>query len=379
MTFSNAPNFDGLADLGRRDGIDIRPVLVRVLTDLYVQKPRHTAEEERNYIELMLRFIGMTDMATRSNVARKLAGYAGAPLAVVQRLARDVIEVAEPILRESTQLNPADLVAIAECGPRHAAVITARRNADIARSLELARPVNSLASTSSLLAASARTPVTAPESGRSDAAAERADATPKREPKRENEADVSRRFLDGGPAERRAILSALESEAETAAHGEYVRREHSLSRLESAALRQKPDEFALELETALALSRALASRIVDDAGGEPLLVALKALGMPSNMLLRVLLFLNPTVGHSVERVFDLARLYDRLAANVAHRLVSGMRLANSAERRAPHQPVHAPDALTRVRDAFAAPPRRAPSQSPAGAQPEDRNRRQGTT
>ncbi len=381
MTFSNAPNFDGLADLGRRDGIDIRPVLVRVLTDLYVQKPRHTAEEERNYVELMLRFVGMTDVSTRANVARKLASYAGAPLPVIQRLARDVFEVAEPILRQSAQLSPADLVSIADCGPQHAAAITARRRADIARSLELARPVRTLAAAGSLLATSARTPVAEPGAGGDEAGTERASETPKREPQRESDADVSRRFLEAGAAERRAILSALESEAEIASYGELAAREHAFSRLETAALQRRPDAFALELESALAVSLALTSRIVADPGGEPLLVALKALGMPSNVLLRVLLFLNPVIGQSVDRVFDLARLYDRLAPIAARRLIAGMRLAHPAEQRRPagHQPVHAPDPLTRVRDAFASAARRAVGQSPASAPAEDRSRRQGTT
>lgn len=380
MAFSNAPNFDGLADLGRRDGIDIRPVLVRVLTDLYVQKPRHTAEEERNYVELMLRFIGMTDVATRANVARKLAGYDGAPLPVIQRLARDIIEVAEPILQQSTQLSPADLVSIADCGPQHAAAITARRRADIARRLELARPVKTLASAGSLLAASACTPAAEPDASGGEAGTERASETPKREPQRESDADLSRRFLQAGSAERRDMLSALEREAETASQGELAAREHALSRLETAALQRKPDAFALELESALAVSHILASRIVADPGGEPLLVALKALGMPSNVLLRVLLFLNPAIGQSVERVFDLARLYDRLAPIAARRLVAGMRLTHPAERRpAGHQPVHAPDPLTRVRDAFASAARRASGQPPAAAPAEDRHRRQGTT
>ena len=31
------PGFDGLMTLSRREGVDIRPTLLRVLTDLYVQ------------------------------------------------------------------------------------------------------------------------------------------------------------------------------------------------------------------------------------------------------------------------------------------------------------------------------------------------------
>ena len=103
------PKLEGLDSLARRDGVDIRPTLVRVLTDLYVQKPAHSAEEERHYTELALRLINSVDLATRVTIAKKLGAYAGAPPAVARRLARDVIEVAEPILRHSRVLTAADL------------------------------------------------------------------------------------------------------------------------------------------------------------------------------------------------------------------------------------------------------------------------------
>ena len=43
MKSSPDPKLDGLVDLACRDGVDIRPTLLRVLTDLYVQKPKHSA------------------------------------------------------------------------------------------------------------------------------------------------------------------------------------------------------------------------------------------------------------------------------------------------------------------------------------------------
>src|SRR4051794_10653237 len=119
---------EGLDSLARRDGVDIRPTLIRVLTDLYVQKSSHSSEEERHYTELALRLIDSVDLATRVTVAKKLSAYGGAPYAVVRWLARDVIDVAEPILRHSRSLTAADLDAIArDFGAGHAAIITERR------------------------------------------------------------------------------------------------------------------------------------------------------------------------------------------------------------------------------------------------------------
>src|SRR5437764_2460406 len=122
------PKLEGLDSLARRDGVDIRPTLVRVLTDLYVQKPAHSAEEERHYTELVLRLIDSVDLATRVTIAKKLGAYTGAPPAVARRLARDVIEVAKPILRHSRVLTAADLDAIVrDFGTSHATIIAERR------------------------------------------------------------------------------------------------------------------------------------------------------------------------------------------------------------------------------------------------------------
>ncbi len=69
MTKSSACSpLDGLVDLACRDGVEIRPTLLRVLTDLYVQKPSHSTEEETQYVELSLRLIEAVDAATRKTV-----------------------------------------------------------------------------------------------------------------------------------------------------------------------------------------------------------------------------------------------------------------------------------------------------------------------
>src|SRR3954453_24058495 len=116
---------EGLDSLARRDGVDIRPTLIRVLTDLYVQKSSHSSEEERHYTELALRLIDSVDLGTRVTVAKKLGAYGPPPHEVVRRFARDGIGVAEPILRHSRSLTTADLDAIArDFGAGHAAIIT---------------------------------------------------------------------------------------------------------------------------------------------------------------------------------------------------------------------------------------------------------------
>ncbi len=65
----------------------MRPTLLRVLTELYVQKPTHTADEERHYTELALRLLDSADHASRSAVAQRLAQYQSPPRRVLDRLA----------------------------------------------------------------------------------------------------------------------------------------------------------------------------------------------------------------------------------------------------------------------------------------------------
>src|SRR5450756_2109495 len=80
------PGFDGLMNLSRREGVDIRPTLLRVLTDLYVQAPAHSADEERQFVELASRLIDQVDDATRAAVRARLAIYPGTPPEVLKRL-----------------------------------------------------------------------------------------------------------------------------------------------------------------------------------------------------------------------------------------------------------------------------------------------------
>jgi hypothetical protein len=74
-------------DLSAIRGAGIRPALLREITDLYVQKPSHTPDEERLFTELALRLIDHVDAAERARLGARLAAYPGAPLAVILRLA----------------------------------------------------------------------------------------------------------------------------------------------------------------------------------------------------------------------------------------------------------------------------------------------------
>jgi hypothetical protein len=126
-----------------------------------------------------------------------------------------------------------------------------------------------------------------------------------------------------------------------------------INRLENAALARDPNEFSITLESALRLPRGLGDRIAADASGEPIVVAAKALGMKAAVLQRVLLFLNPAVGHSVQRVYDLADLFDELTRESAERMLTIWR--DTGATAAPvHQPVYGQDGKRDLRTQSAA-------------------------
>ncbi len=90
MARQHLSGLDGLTELGIRTGADMRPTLLRVLTDLYVHRLSHTPDEERHYTELAMRLLEAVDVSTRAAVARRFAGYMSPPLRVLQWLTRDL-------------------------------------------------------------------------------------------------------------------------------------------------------------------------------------------------------------------------------------------------------------------------------------------------
>jgi uncharacterized protein (DUF2336 family) len=258
---------DSLVDLACRDGVDVRPTLLRVLTDLYVQKPVHTSDEETQYVELALGLIDAVDPQTRAAVAARLSGYAGAPAAIIARLAGPVL----------------------------------------------------------------------PSTG---AAATSAAHAPKAEQKSETD-DLVELFFAAGSAERRLILVNLDATAAPASRALAPASHEIVRRLENAALQHNTGEFSRTLERGLGISRSLAERITRDVSGEPIVVAAKALGMKAAVLQRILIMLNPAIGQSVARVYELADLFDELSRGAAERMLAIWRKnADTRASRPAHAPVH---------------------------------------
>lgn len=285
MTKSLFPGFDGLMTLSRREGVDIRPTLLRVLTDLYVQASTHSDDEQRQFVELATRLIDQVDDATRAAVKARLAIYPQTPAPIMQKLG----------------------LSAAQEG----------RRVPLAREIPAPPPPP----------APVRAPTDAQQRMASNMAMQPTDA-----------AEIHDMFFRAGASERAMILHNLaQTPLKAAPRIPTVRAKRAIQILEMAAIAGDIENFTLELGDSLILPSRVAAQIVDDAGGEALAVAARALDMPSPNFQRILLFFKPEIGTSVDMVYRLSRLYDRLGDRSALVMLAAWRGSTLAVTRAKYQ------------------------------------------
>ena len=295
------PGFDGLMTLSRREGVDIRPTLLRVLTDLYVQANTHSGDEERQFVELTSRLIDQVDDATRAAVRARLAIYPGTPAEVLTQLG----------LKSA---NPDAPVPLAR---------------EIPGAPSVAQPVK----------------------GPSEAQLRMA-SNLSMQPK--DAAEINDMFSRASASERALILHNLnDTPLRASARIPAARARRAIETLEMAAFAADVENFTLELGETLILPARVAAQVVNDPAGEPLACAMKALDMPSAVFQRVLLFLNPEFGSSVNYVYRLSRLYDRLSERSALIMLAAWRGSTMAAARAKYRPALYDDERHRARSASA--------------------------
>lgn len=277
------PGFDGLMALSHREGVDIRPTLLRVLTDLYVQTPTHSDEEEQHYVALASRLIEEVDDATRAMVRARLSIYPRTPAALARQLA--IAASPEPPAQDTAP------------PPATADEPVENEGADVPP------------------------PMPAPPMLPAHAV------------------QLSELFFAAGREQRLKILHRLdEAPLPRTARIVPYRLDRAIETLEQAAFVGERGLFALELGNVLMLPTRLAERIVGDPGGEPLACAARALGIPQATFERILLFLDSERGASVSEVYRLARLYEALAPHAAHVLLAALRGATLTATRAKYAP-----------------------------------------
>jgi hypothetical protein len=140
--------------------------------------------------------------------------------------------------------------------------------------------------------------------------------------------ELSELFFSARSAERRLILLNLGYAAGATPSAFAGDVQEAARELETTALAREPRAFMRAIERWLDVTPALARRIVNDPFGEPIIVATKAIGLAPDAVQRILLFINPVIGRSISRVYELATLFELIEAQAAHALIGIWRAAD---------------------------------------------------
>jgi hypothetical protein len=257
-----------LIGLAERPGADVKARLLLALTALYVERKTHTEDEKRQYAELAQRLLDVVDANTRAAVMAILRDHPNAPVEIVGTRALAV--------------PPAHVAADAPTEGRIATIV----------------PVSPQAPDTQ-----------APDTQAADAG--KAPPAP---------AERGEAFFAATAAGRRELLTLIASECDGQDTGDQPPAD--CKRLDAAVLEGRIGELIREFERVLDLPRSLCERIVNDPLGEPIVVAAAAARIPIAVVQRILLLINPSVSHSVDRVFDLTNLYYELDRRAADRMMS---------------------------------------------------------
>ncbi|MFY9289911.1 MAG: hypothetical protein WAP03_04305 [Methylorubrum rhodinum] len=301
---SDTPDLSGLIELSRDPALDLKPVILRVQTDMFVAAPSRDRAMIHAFESLAAGLIPTVDEATAAIVADKLGGCPDLPEAVRAALATRGLDVA-PARAPQDQAeadralaeNPGILI-----GTRvlERLLARARREADLARIL-LARP---------------------------DIPA----------------ADLAPLWLHAGSDGRRAIGEAVEA---TAALRPCPQAPRSLaSALVERSHARDVTGFIATLGEGLGLPQDYLGAAPDPASRYDLLtLALRAADLREGEAVFVFLTLNDAVARSVERVFSLVTLFRETSRAGARDLLSAILGAPVLERgsQAEHRPFHGPE------------------------------------
>lgn len=361
-SLDDAPDLSGLIELSRLDNLDLKPVILRVQTDLFLSAPVRDRKTVSAFASLAGGLIPIVDEETAEIVARKLAPFPETPPALLIALAargggaRDAILALAPILTQG--VIDAALSAGAEITPALACRPDLTRPAiaemigrdDPAIDLALAgnRALNIQGELLARLVARARR---RPDLARTLLA--RPDLA---------HGDVAALFLMAEEDRREAIGQAMLATA--------ALRPNPLAPREAGAVltgfsaRGDVAGFVAALTEMLGLPKGFLAATPDPSlRYELLTVALRAAGLHEEEAVYIYLTLNEAVARSVDRVFDLVKLFRTVPRAGARDLLAAILDWAPPDRAAAgtHQPYHAPEApRPRMPSAVERPPLRTP-------------------
>lgn len=337
------PRLEGLLALSQTRGLDVRPILLRVLTDMFVSAPHCTESDSARFTELAAHLIDQVDGETRHQIAEKLGPCPATPRVIVDKLITCEPRAADKIISLSPALTGEDLWTLAtDGGPITTAAIAKRSDLDRDLMRYLLHKGYSLVA--EMLAANLHAPLDR------DAVASLAACA-------DNPQDMGRVlstrsdvdaawlapfFLDLDAATRVRIVEAVVAEIQTARisprEAHVVAATADLDALEQAALSRNTIEMADRLQALFGFDAPIAARMVADPGGDALALSLIASGMAADQAGRILMFVCPQAA-SVSQMRHLTLMLETVPRIAATRLVRAMSRTAAPHSMPRHEPI----------------------------------------
>lgn len=336
---------DDLGDVARANQQTRDAALLRATTELFTQDLTHDEDEIHRYEELAIHFLPRVPVEVRAAVAERLAVCADAPISVIRTLARDVFQVAAPVIRRSPVLDSFDLLSvIAATDVEHHRLMARRSDLgdDVKRALRLtgdSEVIGYLDNGPSMRTVPAEEPPPAAELHRSMAPSTR----------RRGRFDIWQ-FLDLERTTRLKVIADIAiGPPIPAATGRPPERAFqsilSAAQIVGFARGGQIGEMIAAIADGLELNLDAVAACVHDRTGEALAVLIKALRLDELQAQQVFLMTSPA-GRDVQAFFPLTDLYAGMDRSTAETLCEAWRIA-SAEHRAGHEPHFAENAERR--------------------------------
>jgi uncharacterized protein (DUF2336 family) len=323
MPFPALSDLSGLVALAQERDLDLRPVILRVQTDLFLAAPARDAETLAAFEALACGLVPTVDEETAAIVAGKLAPCPDAPHSVLLALARKGGEPRRKVIERAVRLTPALLAEAVADGSDPAPLLAARQDLDAAAAEELVERADP--GIDRVLAANPGLPLTVFVRDTLLARA-RGDAELAQGLLRRPDLSAPERALlydHADAATRTDIRTALVPFAGLRPAPTPRADAAAATRLATLAAAADRDRFAEALAETLGLPRA-AWEFDRPERRDLLALGLAAAGVPEEECIRIFLTLDPAISRSVAAVFHLVGLVRSTPPAVARHVVESV-------------------------------------------------------
>lgn len=311
---------------GRHDpDAEIRPLLLRIVVDLFLQKRHHAPADLRTFEAIVSPLLTDVDTVTRRRLIERLFDHPATPAALLERLMDDESLIATDLYRHAS-FNEGGLLTAAATGSLMVAAAIAQRTdlpLSVVRAL-VGRPEDRIAT---VLAGNVSVVF---ETAELETMVARARGN------RDLAECLVTRLADPLAA---APLFPLLSQRQRRRMIESVRRLDlgrrqwgrpdgttiaTLARLDQLALSGEWDSFDDALCFAISGAGNALRPLLHEGGGDVLALALAVVGAPEELAARIFILGEPAIGRSVAAVRRLTTLVGLLAPAAARRLLDAM-------------------------------------------------------